>query len=956
MAPAGDARAAGGVRRERARRPDQRGRRPGPVDAGRLARHGPPRTHRDALALGPGAGGRWIQFLNDGPMPSASAELYDPATGRWTPTGPLNTARTQHTATLLPSGQVLVAGGFNHPNDSPTDLSQRRAVRPRDRAVDADRGARHRPLKPHRDAPALGPGAGRGRTADSASAELYDPASGQWTPTGALDTARDSHTATLLPSGQVLVAGGSVRRRSSASAELYDPATGRWTPAPGRSARPAIDHTATLLPSGQVLVAGGFGSGAHLVERRAVRPRDRAVDRHRGPWHRPRRPHRDAAALGPGAGRRRIAQLLPLARARAVRPRDRAVDVDRAARARPAPPHRDAAALGPGARRRRRRLPQHGHDQRRAVRAGDRAMDADRRARQRRARRTPRRCCPRVRCWSAGAKRVGIRQRRAVRPRDRAVDSHRALGTRPRIPHRDAAAPGQVLVAGGLGVDRRAHQRRAVRPRDRARGAPTGALGTGREEPHRDAAALGPGAGRRRHSAGWPSPAPSCTTPRPGSGPRPGRSAPARESHTATLLPSGQVLVAGGSDRQQFSASAELYDPATGTWTAHRRRSARAAHCTPRRCCPRARCWSPVAEVAGISSRAPSCTTRRPGAGRRPARSAPARSYHTATLLPSGKVLVAGGASWEQRPSRAPSCTTRRPGGGLHRRARHGPLLAHRDAAALGPGAGRRRSRSSWQPPLPRSMSPASGFQAAWRPNLTFVGPAAVGSALGVEGSLFLGFSEAAGGGTQQSATNYPLVQLRRLDNEQTRFLPSDPFEPWTDGTFTSLPLNPFPPGPALVTVFTNGIPSVAKSIVVQAPDPRGPARRTPASRPRARQAPAGGAPRRGRRGGDDAACRGDGGAPSHRVLLRRGSRGRWPGVQDQEGRVAGCSRSEGGARFLPTHTVRDLSARRDRGQGTPFEAERTARPLHVDCGPPERAVRADCRSAPTTHDTGGRA
>src|SRR5204862_349242 len=95
-------------------------------------------------------------------------------------TGPLVTARQNHTATLLPNGKVLVAGG--------------------------DDGSR------------------------LASAELYDPASGSWTATNPLAAVRYEHTATLLPNGKILVAGGFGNGGSVlASAELYDPASGSWT-------------------------------------------------------------------------------------------------------------------------------------------------------------------------------------------------------------------------------------------------------------------------------------------------------------------------------------------------------------------------------------------------------------------------------------------------------------------------------------------------------------------------------------------------------------------------------------------------------------------------------------------------------------------------------------------------------------------------------------------------------
>jgi hypothetical protein len=164
-------------------------------------------------------------FIDDNndvvPTFSTSAELYDPAAGTWTPTGSLGTARTGHTATLVSNGKVLVAGGF---------------IRV---------GGYFIPL---------------------ASAELYDPATGNWSATGSLGGERASHTATLLPSGKVLVAGGEDFNGTTVSdAQLYDPAKGTWSHT-GSLAHVRAGHTATLLLNGKVLVAGGGYGGAELYD------------------------------------------------------------------------------------------------------------------------------------------------------------------------------------------------------------------------------------------------------------------------------------------------------------------------------------------------------------------------------------------------------------------------------------------------------------------------------------------------------------------------------------------------------------------------------------------------------------------------------------------------------------------------------------------------------------------
>jgi Kelch motif/Galactose oxidase, central domain len=158
----------------------------------------------------------------DGPSPTASAEIFDPKTEQWTFTGSMTTGREDHAAVLLRDGRVLVAGGTTS-EESPRFTS----------------------------------------------AEIFDPKTGNWSPTGSMNVGRSEieYAAVRLPDGRVLVPGGhSAPHTETNTADLFNPETGTWAPAGLMNAARA-GHAAIVLRGNRgVLVMGGLTSDSAATD------------------------------------------------------------------------------------------------------------------------------------------------------------------------------------------------------------------------------------------------------------------------------------------------------------------------------------------------------------------------------------------------------------------------------------------------------------------------------------------------------------------------------------------------------------------------------------------------------------------------------------------------------------------------------------------------------------------
>jgi len=197
-----------------------------------------------------------------------SAEIYDSASGRFSPAGKMLSRRAGAMAALLPSGKVLIAGGTDGSGKS---LRSTEIYDPETNAFTPGPDM----LAPRAHGVAvllrsgrvlMAGGCAHGDDDRLASAELYDPMTGAFSWTGSMHVGRGAFSAVALADGKVLVTGGMSGGQLpdvtvEASAEILDPATGRFTLTSPMSV-PRYKHGMALLKDGRVLVVGGQSGGA----------------------------------------------------------------------------------------------------------------------------------------------------------------------------------------------------------------------------------------------------------------------------------------------------------------------------------------------------------------------------------------------------------------------------------------------------------------------------------------------------------------------------------------------------------------------------------------------------------------------------------------------------------------------------------------------------------------------
>ncbi|MEP7338233.1 MAG: kelch repeat-containing protein [Acidobacteriota bacterium] len=759
-----------------------------------------------------------------------TAELYDPATNRWTALNArMTTARARHTATLLLDGRVLFTGGENGGgllNSTEFYNAATQTFTAAGATGNLNDARRQHTATLLGDGKVLAAG-GANNSASLKSAETFDPTTGKWKRVGDLRTARHGHTATMLPTGEVLIAAGVSGGALTDTSELFSPIPATWAATNGNLATPRQAHSATLLPSGSVLVAGGTDASGAAINSAQVYNRLTKVwsaapsftfSEARG-GHTATILHNGRVLFAGGQSNSGnflssseyyepvtaswvVTTFPPVSTATpaptpvpgSTPPVTTQMNVARKGHTATVLP--DGRVLAAGG---TMTTTGGGNSILNTAEIFDpfsgrwtlvaATMNAARASH-------TATLLPNGKVLLIGGNGGGGNSAELFDPASQSFTPTVAPGVS-RVDHTATLLPnGKVLVVGGQGATSSAQlYDPSASPTGGWSSAGAGALSPARHK-HTATLALVNGVYRVFIFGGLDASNRALKSPRFYNVETNAFSTITAEptrfryDHTATLLPDGRVFVSGGrggtngADVGRVIGNSEIFNPSAGTWDANLISTASRVDHTAT--------LLPNGRVLLIGGRTISAS----GAGcSEPASVSPAqifdplaltvftslqdaplplmiRSLHTATLLTTGQLLIAGGEEAQIQPN----CNVN--------------ALRHSELYDLG-----------------------LGFNENWQPILNYVSGSSSGP-LTIFGTFFQGFSEAAGHGGQNSASNYPVVQLRSLENEQITFiLPSAANGGWTKNTFNFQPVANFAAGLALMTVIVNGIPS--ESLVV---------------------------------------------------------------------------------------------------------------------------------------------